>query len=51
MAPVPDLTATKEAIIIGQGNVALDIARIILTDPESLKNTDIPQNVLAALRE
>src|SRR5450759_3211344 len=37
----PDLTAGEDAIIIGQGNVALDVARILLTDVDLLRKTDI----------
>jgi hypothetical protein len=29
------------AVIIGQGNVALDIARVLLSDPHTLQHTDI----------
>ncbi|PLB40222.1 NADPH-adrenodoxin reductase [Aspergillus candidus] len=37
----PDLTAGEDAVIIGQGNVALDVARILLTDVDVLRKTDI----------
>ncbi|XP_023226420.1 NADPH:adrenodoxin oxidoreductase, mitochondrial-like isoform X1 [Centruroides sculpturatus] len=37
------------AIVIGQGNVALDVARILLMPVELLKKTDITQNALNAL--
>lgn len=36
-------------VIIGQGNVAVDVARILLTPIALLKKTDIPENVLDAL--
>ena len=39
------------AVIIGQGNVAADIARVLLTDPEELASTDIAEHAIAALRE
>jgi adrenodoxin-NADP+ reductase len=47
----PDLTQGEEAVIIGQGNVALDVARILLQDPEVLKKTDITANAVATLRK
>jgi ferredoxin--NADP+ reductase len=39
------------AVIIGNGNVAMDVARILCKTPEELKNTDITQNALNALAE
>lgn len=45
----PDLEAGEEAIIIGQGNVALDVARTLLTDVDSLRKTDITDHALSAL--
>lgn len=45
----PDLEAGEEALIIGQGNVALDVARILLTDIERLRNTDITCHALDGL--
>lgn len=47
----PDLRAGEEAVVVGQGNVALDVARILLTDVNSLRQTDITENALAALAE
>jgi adrenodoxin-NADP+ reductase len=38
----------KNVVIIGHGNVALDVARILLTPPELLRKTDITE---VALRE
>ncbi|MFF3073059.1 FAD-dependent oxidoreductase [Kitasatospora sp. NPDC057936] len=37
-------------VVIGNGNVAVDIARILLTDPDRLATTDIADHALAALR-
>lgn len=37
------------AVVIGQGNVALDVARILLMPIEILKKTDITENALNAL--
>ncbi|XP_046450928.1 NADPH:adrenodoxin oxidoreductase, mitochondrial-like isoform X2 [Daphnia pulex] len=45
-----DLDA-ETAVIIGQGNVALDIARILLTPIDMLKKTDIAQHALEALSQ
>ena len=43
-----DLTA-KEIAVIGNGNVALDVARILAKQPEDLLVTDIPDNVYQGL--
>ncbi|UTI63239.1 4Fe-4S binding protein [Paraconexibacter antarcticus] len=40
----------RRAVIIGNGNVALDIARILTLDPEALADTEIAPAALAALR-
>ena len=37
-------------VIVGNGNVALDVARILVSDPEELAKTDITKAALAALR-
>lgn len=41
----------RRAVIVGNGNVALDVARILASDPESLAGTDIAPHALKALRE
>ncbi|KAM5309843.1 NADPH:adrenodoxin oxidoreductase, mitochondrial [Glossophaga mutica] len=46
----PDLSCDT-AVILGQGNVALDVARILLTPPEHLEKTDITEASLRALRQ
>ncbi|KAI3365430.1 hypothetical protein L3Q82_010515 [Scortum barcoo] len=46
----PDL-GCETAVILGQGNVALDVARILLSPIDILKNTDITQPALEALAE
>ncbi|KAK4777999.1 hypothetical protein SAY87_018186 [Trapa incisa] len=46
----PDLTNTHTAVILGQGNVALDVARILLRPTNELATTDIAEHALAALR-
>ncbi|KAL4893141.1 NADPH-adrenodoxin reductase Arh1 [Aspergillus ambiguus] len=45
----PDLTAGEDAVIVGQGNVALDVARILLSDVDALRKTDIADYALDAL--
>ncbi|WP_031065583.1 FAD-dependent oxidoreductase [Streptomyces sp. NRRL WC-3742] len=40
----------ERVAVIGTGNVAVDIARILLTDPDRLAGTDIADHALAALR-
>ena len=45
----PDLTAGEDAVIIGHGNVALDVARILLTDIDTLRKTDITEYALETL--
>ncbi len=52
----PDLdpeafTVDAESVaVIGVGNVAVDVARILARDVEELAETDVPEPVLAALR-
>uniref|UniRef100_A0A3Q3VU08 NADPH:adrenodoxin oxidoreductase, mitochondrial n=1 Tax=Mola mola TaxID=94237 RepID=A0A3Q3VU08_MOLML len=46
----PDLSC-ETAVILGQGNVAVDVARILLSPIDILKKTDITQPALAALAE
>src|SRR5690242_5120816 len=40
----------ERVVIIGNGNVAFDVARILTTDPDALARTDISDHALAALR-
>lgn len=40
----------ERVVIVGNGNVALDVARILTTDPDALARTDISDHALAALR-
>ncbi|BBY93886.1 ferredoxin [Mycobacterium gallinarum] len=40
----------ERVVVIGNGNVALDVARILTTDPDVLARTDISDHALAALR-
>ncbi|MFE3192722.1 FAD-dependent oxidoreductase [Nocardia sp. NPDC059240] len=40
----------RRAVIVGNGNVALDVARILTSDPELLAGTEVSQRALTALR-
>uniref|UniRef100_A0A0E0CJ57 NADPH:adrenodoxin oxidoreductase, mitochondrial n=1 Tax=Oryza meridionalis TaxID=40149 RepID=A0A0E0CJ57_9ORYZ len=46
----PDLQSTDSAVVLGQGNVALDVARILLRCRSELAATDIADYALDALR-
>ena len=43
----PPIDNARHVSIIGQGNVSLDIARMLLSRPEDLRRYDIPEQVLA----
>ncbi|MDF2825728.1 MAG: FAD-dependent pyridine nucleotide-disulfide oxidoreductase, partial [Mycobacterium sp.] len=44
----PDLSGGR-AIVVGNGNVALDVARVLVTDPAALAVTDIADHALQSL--
>ncbi|OAQ98334.1 hypothetical protein LLEC1_05412, partial [Akanthomyces lecanii] len=46
----PDLSG-EEAVVIGQGNVALDVARMLLEDVDVLRKTDITEHALEQLAQ
>ncbi|MCV7279981.1 FAD-dependent oxidoreductase [Mycolicibacterium flavescens] len=46
----PDITNGR-AVVIGNGNVALDVARILVTDPDALAATDIADHALESLHD
>ncbi|MDX1883895.1 FAD-dependent oxidoreductase [Mycolicibacterium sp. 120270] len=46
----PDLS-TGRAVVVGNGNVALDVARILVTDPDVLATTDIADHALKVLHD
>ncbi len=46
----PDLS-TDRAVIVGNGNVALDMARILSVDPQTLRGTRIARHALSALQD
>ncbi len=43
--------SSERAVVVGNGNVALDVARILVSDPDMLARTDIADHALAALRK
>ena len=45
----PKLDTSDTAVIIGQGNVALDVARTLLKSVDSLRHTDITEEALETL--
>jgi len=45
----PNLSGAR-AVVVGNGNVAIDVARILVTDPDVLALTDIADHALEALR-
>lgn len=52
----PDAASTftldaESVVVIGAGNVALDVGRILTRDYDVLSQTDMPDQVLASLRE
>lgn len=46
-----DLQSTDTAVVLGQGNVALDVARILLRPLNELATTDIAEHALSALQK
>lgn len=46
----PDITSGR-AVVVGNGNVAIDVARILVTDPDVLANTDIADHALKSLHD
>ncbi|KAG6865253.1 hypothetical protein C0991_004069 [Blastosporella zonata] len=47
--PPPSLEHTTHVSLIGNGNVSLDVARMLLTPPEVLEKYDVPRPVLDVL--
>jgi NADPH-dependent glutamate synthase beta subunit-like oxidoreductase len=43
------LTGVRRAVVVGVGNVALDVARVLARAPQELEPTDMPQHVLDVL--
>jgi ferredoxin--NADP+ reductase len=44
------LSSAREAVVVGAGNVALDVVRVLVRGVDELSTTDMPDEVLAALR-
>lgn len=42
--------SAERVVVVGNGNVALDVARILVADPDALAGTDIADHALTALR-
>ncbi|OJZ76213.1 ferredoxin [Mycobacterium paraffinicum] len=49
-AGLPVDLSHERVVIVGNGNVALDVARVLTANPEDLARTDISDRALAALR-
>lgn len=45
----PQIDSAEDAVVIGHGNVALDVARILLEDVDVLRKTDITSHALEKL--
>src|SRR3954470_3457843 len=43
------LAGVRSVVVVGVGNVALDVARVLARSPAELESTDMPQHVLDAL--
>jgi ferredoxin/flavodoxin---NADP+ reductase len=39
----------ERAVVVGNGNVAMDVAHMLVTDPEALQATDMAGHALGAL--
>lgn len=44
-----DLDRVKRAVVIGNGNVAIDVARMLALDEETLRQTDIAEHAIGKL--
>ncbi|MGE3861736.1 MAG: FAD-dependent oxidoreductase [Burkholderiaceae bacterium] len=47
----PAVAAARKVVIVGAGNVALDVARVLTKEPAAFAGSDIADDVLAALRQ
>jgi len=43
--------SSRRAVVIGNGNVAADVTRMLTLSPEALERTDVADHALAALRD
>ncbi|MDV3129797.1 4Fe-4S binding protein [Mycobacterium sp. 21AC1] len=48
---IPVDLSHERVVIVGNGNVAFDVARILTTDPDTLARTDISDHALDVLRQ
>ena len=48
---LPTVAGHERVVIVGNGNVALDVARVLTSDPDELSRTDIADHALKALRD
>jgi ferredoxin/flavodoxin---NADP+ reductase len=46
--PCPSLSSVRRAVVVGGGNVALDVARLLVSPHQVLRATDMPDDVLDA---
>ncbi|KAK0453213.1 hypothetical protein EV421DRAFT_2006775 [Armillaria borealis] len=46
---VPPLERLRHVTLIGNGNVSLDVARMLLTPPDVLRPYDVPESVISVL--
>ncbi len=46
-----DLARAERVALVGNGNVAMDVARVLLASPDELAKTDIADHALAVLRQ
>jgi ferredoxin--NADP+ reductase len=46
-----DLQNARRVALVGNGNVAMDVARVLLADPDVLARTDIADHALETLRQ
>ncbi len=46
-----DLENARRVIVVGNGNVAMDVTRILAEDPKRLETTDIAEHALEVLRK
>ncbi|MET0694133.1 MAG: FAD-dependent oxidoreductase [Propionibacteriaceae bacterium] len=49
--PAELVATTRQAVVIGIGNVALDVARVLIKSPSELDDTDMADDVLASLAD
>lgn len=46
-----DFSQVKDVVIIGNGNVAIDVARLLAKEEKDLRHLDIPEHVLSKLKD